>query len=53
MLNTISQITLQPATQQIELEVEYAPEVTAQEIFVHAKSGNNIRQLGIGTFDDI
>jgi len=32
----------QPASQQIELEVEYAPEVEAQEIFVHAKSGNNV-----------
>ena len=30
---------LQPASQQIELEIEYAPEVEAQEIFVHAKSG--------------
>lgn len=34
-----------PATQQIELEVEYAPEVTAQEIFVHAKSGNNVELI--------
>jgi hypothetical protein len=25
--------------------VEYAPEVTAQEIFVHAKSGNIIHQF--------
>ena len=33
---------LQPASQQIELEVEYAPEVEAQEIFVHAKSGKLI-----------
>lgn len=34
-----------PATQEITVEVEYAPEVTAEEIFVHAAAGNNVELI--------
>ena len=36
------QFFFKPATQEITVEVEYAPEVTAEEIFVHAAEGKMV-----------
>ena len=52
-INYLILFTPKPAKQVISLDVEYAPEVEATEIFVHAATGNIHTQLYISLmFDD-
>ena len=47
IINYLILFILKPAKQVISLDVEYAPEVEATEIFVHAATGNIHTQLNI------